>query len=113
MPPKPKPLPAPPVPPRAGGGPDPATKDATKDAAEEIPIGPAYGGPFDATVDDATYERDRAVLAAVRRMHEANPMLGLGGVRLGLEPRGPGRARAWRRAGERGRASRRVTPCST
>ena len=37
-----------------------------------------------ATVDDATYERDRAVLAAVRRMHEANPMLGLRGVRLGL-----------------------------
>lgn len=36
------------------GGTDSATKDATKDAVEEIPIGPAYGGPFDATVDDAT-----------------------------------------------------------
>ncbi|MBO1753003.1 pyruvate, phosphate dikinase [Actinotalea sp. BY-33] len=29
-------------------------------------------------------ERDRALLAAVERMHEANPMLGLRGVRLGL-----------------------------
>ncbi|KGM12974.1 pyruvate, phosphate dikinase [Cellulomonas bogoriensis] len=29
-------------------------------------------------------ERDRALLAAVQRMHEANPMLGLRGVRLGL-----------------------------
>ncbi|MFC8848625.1 pyruvate, phosphate dikinase [Micromonospora sp. NPDC057141] len=28
--------------------------------------------------------RDRALLVAVRRMHEANPMLGLRGVRLGL-----------------------------
>jgi pyruvate,orthophosphate dikinase len=28
--------------------------------------------------------RDKALLAAVRRMHEANPMLGLRGVRLGL-----------------------------
>ncbi|UNX54498.1 pyruvate, phosphate dikinase [Georgenia sp. TF02-10] len=30
-------------------------------------------------------ERDVALLAAVRRMHEANPMLGLRGVRLGLK----------------------------
>ena len=29
-------------------------------------------------------DRDRRLLAAVRRMHEANPMLGLRGVRLGL-----------------------------
>jgi pyruvate, orthophosphate dikinase len=29
-------------------------------------------------------DRDRNLLAAVRRMHEANPMLGLRGVRLGL-----------------------------
>src|SRR5690606_33681776 len=29
-------------------------------------------------------DKDRAMLAAVRRMHEANPMLGLRGVRLGI-----------------------------
>ena len=29
-------------------------------------------------------ERDRVLLAAVKRMHEANPMLGLRGVRLGI-----------------------------
>jgi pyruvate,orthophosphate dikinase len=34
--------------------------------------------------DDAAAERDRALLAAVRRIHEENPMLGLRGVRLGL-----------------------------
>jgi pyruvate,orthophosphate dikinase len=33
--------------------------------------------------DDAT-EQDRKLLAAVRRLHEQNPMLGLRGVRLGL-----------------------------
>ncbi|MET8158322.1 pyruvate, phosphate dikinase [Sphaerisporangium sp. NPDC005289] len=33
---------------------------------------------------DPLLERDRAMLAAVRRMHESNPMLGLRGVRLGL-----------------------------
>lgn len=32
----------------------------------------------------ATDDRDVTLLAAVRRMHEANPMLGLRGVRLGL-----------------------------
>ncbi|WP_214401595.1 pyruvate, phosphate dikinase [Pseudonocardia lacus] len=32
----------------------------------------------------ATLERDRALLSAVRRLHEQNPMLGLRGVRLGL-----------------------------
>ncbi|MEO3863877.1 pyruvate, phosphate dikinase, partial [Acrocarpospora sp. B8E8] len=32
----------------------------------------------------ATTEHDRKLLAAVRRMHESNPMLGLRGVRLGL-----------------------------
>jgi pyruvate,orthophosphate dikinase len=32
--------------------------------------------------------RDKTLLAAVRRMHEANPMLGLRGVRLGLLVRG-------------------------
>ncbi len=32
----------------------------------------------------ASTDRDRALLAAVRRMHESNPMLGLRGVRLGL-----------------------------
>lgn len=34
------------------------------------------------TGDDA--DRDKTLLAAVRRMHEANPMLGLRGVRLGI-----------------------------
>jgi pyruvate,orthophosphate dikinase len=33
--------------------------------------------------DDAT-DKDKALLAAVRRLHEQNPMLGLRGVRLGL-----------------------------
>src|SRR6266849_6570790 len=33
--------------------------------------------------DNAT-EKDKALLAAVRRLHEQNPMLGLRGVRLGL-----------------------------
>ena len=33
---------------------------------------------------DGEHERDLKLLAAVRRMHEANPMLGLRGVRLGL-----------------------------
>jgi pyruvate,orthophosphate dikinase len=33
---------------------------------------------------DAELEQDRVLLAAVKRMHEANPMLGLRGVRLGL-----------------------------
>jgi pyruvate,orthophosphate dikinase len=33
--------------------------------------------------EDAT-EKDKALLAAVRRLHEQNPMLGLRGVRLGL-----------------------------
>ncbi|MEO3811609.1 pyruvate, phosphate dikinase [Sphaerisporangium sp. B11E5] len=32
----------------------------------------------------ATTEHDKKLLAAVRRLHEANPMLGLRGVRLGL-----------------------------
>ncbi len=36
------------------GGTDSATKDATKDAVDEIPIGPAYGGPFDASDPDAS-----------------------------------------------------------
>ncbi|MGC5627518.1 pyruvate, phosphate dikinase [Georgenia sp. Z1344] len=35
--------------------------------------------------DGAKVERRRALLAAVRRMHESNPMLGLRGVRLGLK----------------------------
>ncbi|WP_188037497.1 pyruvate, phosphate dikinase [Actinotalea sp. JY-7885] len=35
-------------------------------------------------VDAAELERDRVLLGAVRRMHEANPMLGLRGVRLGI-----------------------------
>ncbi|GAA4899770.1 pyruvate phosphate dikinase [Stackebrandtia albiflava] len=38
----------------------------------------------DLEVADATGDADPALLAAVRRMHEQNPMLGLRGVRLGL-----------------------------
>ncbi|WP_223145081.1 pyruvate, phosphate dikinase [Actinotalea subterranea] len=37
-----------------------------------------------ADVDPAELERDKVLLAAVERMHEANPMLGLRGVRLGI-----------------------------
>src|SRR5947207_1947796 len=33
---------------------------------------------------DSASEKDKALLAAVRRLHEQNPMLGLRGVRLGL-----------------------------
>ena len=33
---------------------------------------------------DKATEKDKRLLAAVRRMHEQNPMLGLRGVRLGL-----------------------------
>ena len=33
---------------------------------------------------DEEFERDQLLLAAVQRMHEANPMLGLRGVRLGI-----------------------------
>lgn len=41
--------------PVADSGGDTAIKDsAVKDAVEEIPIGPMYGGPFDASVADAT-----------------------------------------------------------
>ena len=36
------------------------------------------------TVSDEDFERDTLLLAAVQRMHEANPMLGLRGVRLGI-----------------------------
>lgn len=35
-------------------------------------------------VDAAELERDKLLLTAVERMHEANPMLGLRGVRLGI-----------------------------
>ena len=35
-------------------------------------------------VDAAELERDKVLLTAVERMHEANPMLGLRGVRLGI-----------------------------
>jgi len=37
-----------------------------------------------ALAGDAATEKDQALLAAVRRLHEQNPMLGLRGVRLGL-----------------------------
>jgi len=37
-----------------------------------------------ALAGEATTEKDRKLLAAVRRLHEQNPMLGLRGVRLGL-----------------------------
>ncbi len=37
-----------------------------------------------ALAGDAATEKDRKLLAAVRRLHEQNPMLGLRGVRLGL-----------------------------
>jgi pyruvate, orthophosphate dikinase len=37
-----------------------------------------------ALAGDQATERDKKVLAAVRRLHEQNPMLGLRGVRLGL-----------------------------
>jgi pyruvate, orthophosphate dikinase len=37
-----------------------------------------------ALAGDKATERDKKVLAAVRRLHEQNPMLGLRGVRLGL-----------------------------
>jgi pyruvate,orthophosphate dikinase len=37
-----------------------------------------------ALAGDAATEKDRELLAAVRRLHEQNPMLGLRGVRLGL-----------------------------
>jgi pyruvate, orthophosphate dikinase len=37
-----------------------------------------------AQAGDAATEQDRKLLAAVRRLHEQNPMLGLRGVRLGL-----------------------------
>jgi pyruvate,orthophosphate dikinase len=37
-----------------------------------------------ALAGEAATEKDRALLAAVRRLHEQNPMLGLRGVRLGL-----------------------------
>jgi pyruvate,orthophosphate dikinase len=33
---------------------------------------------------DPAFQKDKALLGAVRRMHEENPMLGLRGVRLGL-----------------------------
>lgn len=36
------------------------------------------------TMTDDEYDAARVMLAAVKRMHEANPMLGLRGVRLGL-----------------------------
>lgn len=40
--------------PTADGGGDTSVKDSSaKDAVEEIPIGPMYGGPFDASVADA------------------------------------------------------------
>jgi pyruvate, orthophosphate dikinase len=37
-----------------------------------------------ALAGDAATEKDKALLSAVRRLHEQNPMLGLRGVRLGL-----------------------------
>jgi pyruvate, orthophosphate dikinase len=37
-----------------------------------------------ALAGEAATEKDKALLAAVRRLHEQNPMLGLRGVRLGL-----------------------------
>ena len=37
-----------------------------------------------ALAGDAATEKDKKLLAAVRRLHEQNPMLGLRGVRLGL-----------------------------
>ena len=37
-----------------------------------------------ALAGDAATEKDKVLLAAVRRLHEQNPMLGLRGVRLGL-----------------------------
>ena len=41
--------------PAADSGGDTAVKDSSvKDAVEEIPIGPMYGGPFDASVADAS-----------------------------------------------------------
>ena len=40
--------------PAADSGGDTAVKDSSvKDAVDEIPIGPMYGGPFDASVADA------------------------------------------------------------
>lgn len=42
------------------GGTDSSTKDAAKDAVEETPIGPMYGGPFDASVQDATADASDA-----------------------------------------------------
>src|SRR5690606_28232432 len=50
----------------------------------KVALEEAARGRGEPTVDDAAFDRDRAMLAAVRRMHEANPMLGLRGVRLGL-----------------------------
>ena len=41
--------------PAADSGGDTAVKDSSaKDVVEEIPIGPMYGGPFDASVADAS-----------------------------------------------------------
>src|SRR4029077_10006188 len=37
-----------------------------------------------ALAGDSATEKDKVLLAAVRRLHEQNPMLGLRGVRLGL-----------------------------
>ncbi len=46
--------------PTDGGG-DSAAKDSSvKDALDEIPILPAYGGPFDAGVQDATADAEDA-----------------------------------------------------
>ncbi len=44
--------------PNDGGGTDSSTKDASKDAVDEIPIGPAYGGVFVDSGSDADAAAD-------------------------------------------------------
>ena len=55
--------------------------------------------------------QDVKLLAAVERLHESNPMLGLRGVRLGLIDPGPVRAAGARH--RRGRGAPRSRPAAT
>ena len=57
---------------------------ADRPAAARVPARPDRPSVKVALAGEAATEKDKVLLAAVRRLHEQNPMLGLRGVRLGL-----------------------------